>query len=49
MQGVGDGPGAGAPVEVYRFDGVNLSRIVDFEAYPTDNISHGVNVTTGRF
>ena len=49
LVGAGPDPGVGAQVEVYNLDGGTLTRILDFEAYPSDTITHGVNVTVGEF
>jgi hypothetical protein len=48
---VGAGPDRAAPaiIRVYSFDGGSLSMTLDFQAYPSDTITHGVNVTAGRF
>jgi len=49
LAGAGSDPAAGAQVEVYDFDNGTLTRTLGFEAYPSDTITHGVNVTVGEF
>ncbi len=34
---------------VYDFDGGTLTRALEFEAYPSNTITHGVSVTAGTF
>jgi len=47
--GAGPDPDAPALIRVYDFDGGSLSMSLDFQAYPTDTVTHGVNVAAGRF
>jgi len=44
LAGAGSDPGAGAFVEVYNYDGGTLTRVIDFEAYPSQTLTHGTNV-----
>ena len=48
---VGAGPDETAPalIRVYDFDGGTLTMSLDFQGYPSDTITHGVNVTAGSF
>jgi len=48
---VGAGPDETAPalIRVYDFDGGTLTMSLDFQGYPSDTITHGVNVTAGKF
>ncbi len=49
LVGAGPDPDATALVRVYDFDGGSLTMSLDFQAYATDTITHGVNVTAGQF
>ena len=48
---VGAGPDEDAPalIRVYEFDGGTLTMSLDFQGYSSDTITHGVNVTAGKF
>ena len=45
--GQGPDPTASTPVKVYRYDGEQLTEWFDLEAY--SGLTHGTNVTAGRF
>jgi hypothetical protein len=48
LAGAGSDPAAGALVEVYNYDGGTLTRAIDFEAYASQTVTHGTNVTVWR-
>jgi len=47
----GAGPDEGAPalIRVYDFENGTLTMSLDFQGYPANTITHGVNVTAGQF
>jgi len=49
LVGAGPDPDAPALIRVYDFDGGSLTMNLDFQAYPTDTVTHGVNVAAGSF